>query len=50
MQALVDQKLEEQSCSLHAVNNLKDEHPAIMWKSLIVPAQIQQPIIRVNFN
>lgn len=50
MQALVEQKLEEQSCSLHAVNNLKDEHPAIMWKSLIVHAQIQQPIIWVNFN
>lgn len=49
MQALVEQKL-EQSCSLHAVNNLKDEHPAIMWKSLIVHAQIQQPIIWVNFN
>lgn len=42
MQALVEQKLEEQSCSLHAVNNLKDEaeHPAIMWKSLIAHAQI----------
>lgn len=52
IQPLVEQKLEEQSRSLHAVNKWKDdsEHPAIMWKTLIAHSQIQQPIIWVNFN